>query len=1315
MEKIIDFYLNNEMGEEVVIGWLQGAVISEMERPEECIDLTTISASSFAEQFTDKLHQSLDWLLKQTVNVPINRTPLTVVNKKSSTINENFQKNLNINDHNSFPSLDEASSKLQVKPANQQTLTKRIKPTLVSQSRAVPSEQNSTFQNVNYGKGNPSTSTSADSYKEERELLKNVREKRFSEKPATTAAANSTATISQSQTSRAPRDPVVKQLTVIKPKYAAATCKEEIVKLKTLYIQLLMNNHTTSLLEEIKFIIAVINKRATSESAELSTTADRLQSIFSSYHNCFYFVYLAFEDLFIEHQFINLLSFKAVEQIKSNRILMDYQVDDCEEDEILENLKELIERCYLGQTTDEQQNAEGQNSTEDDDFVYFQPDTDDKSNFPNDQSFYVFRKQRDDFYRLLKRYTEGNWSASIAGDLKVQATFTSFINGILGMSKDVGNYYHLARLFISQLLKSCSHRQRSSSSPSSKKTAGPEQINRGGTTQLSTNEEKYRKLQDRFERKPRNVGADNSNSLLEEAFTERERFFSDLIYYGDSHCFNEQLKLILKSQILANTSQDMNSFVERLLLMVGENDGGGVDSGESSTSLLAFLGRIHLLAKFFGFLVFYPLNTSLKVVNEKEGGGNSFASQQKSLRSSTPAEKAEGEAPIHLDLESYLLRMMEKHYLVVAVPWVVEFLTFIDPITLTMPYYEGVLGLLCLIYKYYLPRLSALTMQRGRQQKYHNSPSVSYTRLFIQLYLERLFAAKKFNAPERLQALAENTANPGEVCAAMFQSATVRLMNGDRRSPSPSSSGDGHTTTIYLDFHNDIFDFEQMAAFFPHFSRLVELQFKLQASTPFGGGINSISSSENVRKITPTCVTNKPLSVAVGSRFSSAAFTSSSASSSSLPSSNLLLIQQQAEECFLNTCSKSLRNCIKFVIERVTSAAIKAIKREGYPKAKEVHFAAFLRENGNLFSAGKEPSEGGTKVAPAGGIPSVDPTARLAATIRADCKAFLGEYADAKLKVLLPHVVDLEELDESVSRFSVHVCLRAVRQTVGSWIELNLTTETVNADLMAYGRGGGGEAAAANQPETAKTSSPPFTSEDVFTAFAKFERLLYDLRTVLCTINGHCPATTSSTTAKLFSPEGQSSTSADSLQQATILQLLRRVQSLRRCPHFLLLPPVASNASLLDQLTLDLALSLVAFRPHLLTDELLDGFTRLWAAEAVTHRRVLCLKTVHLLTRSPASSISTWLKFEFLLSRLLVAGVVTFSELAESAEAVLKESWPPAVLAKYASLLQALVDCAQSHDLFDYDSAAHQLVDWLAWFVAQKEEEEGGALFDLPE
>ncbi len=89
MERVIDFYLdNNEIGEEVVIGWLQGADTNDLD--EQQIDLTTISTGSFAEQFTDKLHQSLDWLLKQAVTVPLSR-PLTLVNKKSSLINENFQ------------------------------------------------------------------------------------------------------------------------------------------------------------------------------------------------------------------------------------------------------------------------------------------------------------------------------------------------------------------------------------------------------------------------------------------------------------------------------------------------------------------------------------------------------------------------------------------------------------------------------------------------------------------------------------------------------------------------------------------------------------------------------------------------------------------------------------------------------------------------------------------------------------------------------------------------------------------------------------------------------------------------------------------------------------------------------------------------------------------------------------------------------------------------------------------------------------------------------------------------------------------------
>lgn len=164
-------------------------------------------------------------------------------------------------------------------------------------SGKVPNE-NSTFQNVNYGK--VYSASTSDNYKEERELLKNVREKQNTEKPN----LNSNTASLQSK-------PIeIKRLTVIEPKYEAVTYKEEIKKLKTLYIQILMNNHTASLIEEIKFISAIINKRATSECAFVESS-DKMDRIFSSYHNCFYFVYLAFTDLFIENLFINLLSFKV--------------------------------------------------------------------------------------------------------------------------------------------------------------------------------------------------------------------------------------------------------------------------------------------------------------------------------------------------------------------------------------------------------------------------------------------------------------------------------------------------------------------------------------------------------------------------------------------------------------------------------------------------------------------------------------------------------------------------------------------------------------------------------------------------------------------------------------------------------------------------------------------------------------------------------------------------------------------------------------------------------------------------------------------
>lgn len=92
MDKVTDSYLNNEVNDEAVIAWIQGNISSQEDQNH--IDMKTIGISSYAEHFTDKLHQSFDWLLKLAVNVPLTRTPF-LSNKKSSSLTEDFQVFLN--------------------------------------------------------------------------------------------------------------------------------------------------------------------------------------------------------------------------------------------------------------------------------------------------------------------------------------------------------------------------------------------------------------------------------------------------------------------------------------------------------------------------------------------------------------------------------------------------------------------------------------------------------------------------------------------------------------------------------------------------------------------------------------------------------------------------------------------------------------------------------------------------------------------------------------------------------------------------------------------------------------------------------------------------------------------------------------------------------------------------------------------------------------------------------------------------------------------------------------------------------------------
>lgn len=83
--------------------------------------------------------------------------------------------------------------------------------------------------------------------------------------------------------------------------------------------------------------------------------------------------------------------------------------------------------------------------------VCFISDTDNRTNFPSDEAFHAFRKQRDLFYEILRiwemnRLKAGwNFSVSLGGKIKAVAT----------LSNDPFNMVQLSRLFKAQLLNSC--------------------------------------------------------------------------------------------------------------------------------------------------------------------------------------------------------------------------------------------------------------------------------------------------------------------------------------------------------------------------------------------------------------------------------------------------------------------------------------------------------------------------------------------------------------------------------------------------------------------------------------------------------------------------------------------------------------------------------------------------------------------------------------------------------------------------------------------------------------------------------------------
>ncbi|QQP42269.1 Codanin 1 [Caligus rogercresseyi] len=172
--------------------------------------------------------------------------------------------------------------------------------------------------------------------------------------------------------------------------------------------------------------------------------------------------------------------------------------------------------------------------------VRFQSETDNRANFPSAQSFQYFRKQRDLFYEIL-RDSEQEERTGKTPDTKKKIKL-KVDNLLASSSPHPVNLIHLARLFQSQLIQTCSSYLMNGYLP--EESALADTLDEMQELKL-IDPLKYNRLQTRFTT-PSMFGG----PCPKPDFSGPQEFFRDFIANCNNHQFMEHLKVSLAGNIM---------------------------------------------------------------------------------------------------------------------------------------------------------------------------------------------------------------------------------------------------------------------------------------------------------------------------------------------------------------------------------------------------------------------------------------------------------------------------------------------------------------------------------------------------------------------------------------------------------------------------------------------------------------------------------------------------------------------------------------------------------------------------------------------
>uniref|UniRef100_A0A8B9I600 Codanin-1 C-terminal domain-containing protein n=1 Tax=Anser brachyrhynchus TaxID=132585 RepID=A0A8B9I600_9AVES len=568
---------------------------------------------------------------------------------------------LNLNNLEEFPPMGAASVPGGCKPS------RRINPTPVSAERPLskpktcftstpvsqsPAARFSSGSNLEafstVQEGNL-TSVISSSLQEEREMLKKERCKLLHQASSPAGISLDPGTPTKPSYTRSASLPAESHLvTCADP--AKVSCKKQLECLARLYSSCIAENLVPNIFLELFFVLQLLTSKGTStaeeeeesdlEVNERSKDASGRQH-FRSVHNC---VYFAVQVLDYQYEIISHLEKGTLKFLAENERIASFSP----------TLHERLRQAYESSTAKVSLLLPCSVQS-----VSFQPETDNRSNFPSDRAFHIFKKQRDIFYELLREWEDNHEKTG----WDFERVLGNKIRAMMAHLSATCNHSHFARLFQKQLIQMCKGPVGGGASWGD--TPDQDVLNMLGPDNLS----RLKRLQERFV-----VPQSIRGPCPPPSFPGCQQFFRDFILSAGSYQFNQHLVDSLCLKILE---------LDGLTLVEHEHSDGEADMDEQDEKkrFTVVLLSLRLLAKFLGFLVFLPYRTVEQPTRDLQDSAVALRNQT---------------LPV-LDVLKLLRQSIRDHRSILTVPWIVEFLSLADHIAPFLDYYRKVFCLLLLM------------------------------------------------------------------------------------------------------------------------------------------------------------------------------------------------------------------------------------------------------------------------------------------------------------------------------------------------------------------------------------------------------------------------------------------------------------------------------------------------------------------------------------------------------------------------------------------------------------------------------------------